>query len=148
MNDNGLKALAGVRFSLTPARDDVWRRSEFHVDTLHQSVADAIRDAIGEARDAPDSSPVGIVVQGQRGSGKTHLLGWVREQVQRQDGYFFLVSLLDGGRFWYSVAHSMLDGLTRNVEGHETQLRVFLRRLTLMCGVPFAARQAVIGEAP
>ncbi len=148
MSDTEIKALTGLRISLAPTRDDVWRRSEFHVDTLHRQVAEAILERIGDARDSPDASPVGLVVQGQRGSGKTHLLGWVRERVQRQDGYFFLVSLLDGGRFWYSVAHSMLDGLTRRVEGHETQLRVFLRRLTLMAGVPFAARQAVIGDAP
>ncbi len=148
MTETGLKALTGLRISLAPTRDDVWRRSEFHVDTLHRHVAEAILDAIGEARDSPDSDPTGVVVQGQRGSGKTHLLGWVREQIQRQDGYFFLVSLLDGTRFWYSVANSMLNGLTRRVDGHETQLRVFLRRVTLMIGVPFDARQAVIGDAP
>ncbi len=76
---------------------------------------------IGDARDSETPSPVGVVVQGQRGSGKTHLLGWIRSQVQRQDGYFFLVGLLDGSRFWPSVAGSMLDGLTRQVTGHETQ---------------------------
>ena len=82
-------------------------------------------------------------MQGQRGTGKTHLLGWVREQVQRQDGYFFLVGLLDGSRFWHSVAHSLLTGLARRVDGHETQTPVFMRRLTLLTGVPFAARQAL-----
>ncbi|HZN17669.1 MAG TPA: DUF87 domain-containing protein [Micromonosporaceae bacterium] len=148
MTDTELKALSGLRISLAPTRDDVWRRSEFHVDTLHRQVAEAILDAIGDARDSPDASPVGVVVQGQRGSGKTHLLGWIRERVQRQDGYFFLVSLLDGTRFWASVAHSMLNGLTRRVDGHETQLRMFLRRVTLLTGVPFSARQALIGEAP
>jgi len=148
VSEKELKALSGLRISLAPTRDDVWRRAEFHVDTLHRQVANAILEAIGDARDSRDTSPIGVVVQGQRGSGKTHLLGWVREQVQHQDGYFFLVSLLDGTRFWHSVAHSMLNGLTRRVEGHETQLRVFLRRLTLLAGVPFSARQAVIGDAP
>ncbi|GAA2600343.1 DUF87 domain-containing protein [Dactylosporangium fulvum] len=148
MSDTEIKALTGLRIKLVPTRDDVWRRSEFHVDTLHRNVAQTILDAIDEARDSSDGSPVGVVVQGQRGSGKTHLLGWVREQVQRQDGYFFLVSLLDSTRFWHSVAHSMLNGLTRQVDGHETQLRIFLRRVTLLTGVPFAARQAVIGDAP
>jgi hypothetical protein len=148
MSDTEIKALTGLRIKLVPTRDDVWRRSEFHVDTLHRDVAQTILDAIDEARDSTDGSPVGVVVQGQRGSGKTHLLGWVREQVQRQDGYFFLVSLLDGTRFWHSVAHSMLNGLTRQVDGHETQLRIFLRRVTLLTGVPFAARQAAIGDVP
>lgn len=148
MSDTELKALTGLRIKLVPTQDDVWRRSDFHVDTLHHDVAQTVLDGIDEARDSDGGSPVGVVVQGQRGSGKTHLLGWVREQVQRQDGYFFLVSLLDGTRFWHSVAHSMLNGLTRQVDGHETQLRIFLRRVTLLTGVPFAARQAVIGDAP
>lgn len=148
MSDTQLKALTGLRIKLAPTRDDVWHRPEYHVDTLHRHVADAILGAIDEARDSADASPVGVVVQGQRGAGKTHLLGWIREQVQRQDGSFFLVSLLDGTRFWYSVAHSMLNGLTRRVDGHETQLRMFLRRVTLLTGVPFAARQAVIGDEP
>ena len=148
MNDSGLKALSGLRISVAPTRDDVWRRSEYHVDMLHREVANAVIEAIGDARDSDAASPVGVVVQGQRGSGKTHLLGWVREQVQRQDGYFFLVSLLDGARFWHSVANAMLNGLTRRVEGHETQLRMFLRRLTLLTGVPYEARQALIGDAP
>lgn len=147
MTGDGLKALSGLRINVTPTADDVWRRSEFHVDTLHRDVAKAILDAIGDARDSPSGSPVGVVVQGQRGTGKTHLLGWVREQVQSQDGYFFLVSLLDGARFWHSVAHSMLTGLTRRVDGHETQARMFIRRLTLLTGVPFSERQALIGDA-
>ncbi|GAA2523079.1 helicase HerA domain-containing protein [Winogradskya humida] len=146
MTDTGLKALTGLRISFAPTRDDVWRRSEFHVDTLHRDVADAVLDAIGDARESTSASPLGLVVQGPRGSGKTHLLGWVREQVQRQDGYFFLVSLVEGVPFWQNVAHSMLDGLKRQVEGHETQLRVFLRRLTLLIGVPFEARQAILGD--
>jgi hypothetical protein len=148
MSDTGLKALSGLRISVAPTRDDVWRRSEFHVDMLHREVANAVIEAIGDARDSTAASPVGVVVQGQRGSGKTHLLGWVREQVQRQDGYFVLVSLLDGTRFWHSVANAMLNGLTRRVEGHETQLRMFMRRLTLLTGVPYEARQALIGDAP
>ncbi|GAA2676780.1 helicase HerA domain-containing protein [Actinoplanes palleronii] len=148
MTEDGLKALSSLRINVTPTADDVWRRSEFHVDTLNREVARGVLDAIADARDSPSGSPVGVVVQGQRGTGKTHLLGWVREQVQGQDGYFFLVGLLDGTRFWHSVAHSMLTGLARRIDGQETQSQVFLRRLTLLTGVPFAERQALIGAAP
>ncbi len=145
---DGLKALTDLRINVTPTADDVWRRSEFHVDTLNREVAGGILDAIEDARGSESGSPVGVVVQGQRGTGKTHLLGWVREQVQSQDGYFFLVGLLDGTRFWHSVAHSMLTGLARQIDGQETQSQVFMRRLTLLTGVPFAERQALIGAAP
>ncbi|GGN83863.1 ATPase [Actinoplanes lobatus] len=148
MMPDGLKALTGLHINVTPTADDVWRRSEFHVDTLNGDVAASILDAIEDARSSDAGSPVGVVVQGQRGTGKTHLLGWVREQVQSQDGYFFLLSLLDGTRFWHSLAHAMLNGLTRRVDGQETQAQVFMRRLTLLTGVPFAERQELIGAAP
>ncbi|MFC4071305.1 helicase HerA domain-containing protein [Actinoplanes subglobosus] len=148
MSETGLKALSSVRIRIAPTRDDVWQEPESHVDTLNGNVATAVLDAIDSARSSQAASPVGVVVQGQRGSGKTHLLGWVRAQIQHHDGYFFLVSLLDGANFWQSVATSMLDGLTRQVDGHETQLKVFIRRVTLLTGVPFAARQALLGEAP
>jgi hypothetical protein len=148
MMTDGLKALTGLRINVTPTADDVWRHSEYHVDTLNREVAGAILDAIEDARGSEAGSPVGVVVQGQRGTGKTHLLGWVREQVQSQDGYFFLTGLLDGTRFWHSVAHSMLSGLTRRIDGQETQSQVFMRRLTLLTGVPFEERQGLIGAAP
>ena len=51
MTDIELKALTGLRINVTPTAHDVWRRSEFHVDTLHRDVATAILDAIGDARD-------------------------------------------------------------------------------------------------
>ncbi|GAA1620977.1 ATP-binding protein [Actinoplanes couchii] len=148
MSEAALYALSGVRITVAPTRDDVWREPEFHVGTLNGDVAEAVLDAIDDARRSAAASPVGVVIQGRRGSGKTHLLGWVRSRIQHKDGYFFLVNLLDGADFWQSVAASMLDGLARRVDGPETQLRMFLRRLTLMIGVPFAARAALLGEAP
>ena len=70
MTEDGLKALTGLRISLAPTQDDVWRRSAFHVDTLHREVAGAVLDAIDEARQSNAPSPIGLVVQGQRGSGR------------------------------------------------------------------------------
>jgi hypothetical protein len=149
MTDAELKALTGLRISVVPTRDDVWRPLPFHVDTLHRDVTYTILDNLRDLQVDEGAMPVGVVVQGQRGSGKTHLMGWLRQRVQAHDGYFFLVSLLDGHRFWLSVGQSLLDGLARRMEGRQqTQLEVLLRRLTLVMGVPFETRQAVIGDAP
>src|SRR5439155_18713142 len=93
-----------------------------------------------------DGSPIGLVLQGQRGSGKTHLLGWVRERVQTEGGYFFLVGLLSAKGFWASVLASMLDGLARPVPASEPQLRLLLRRLAARVGTPRSARRAFMGE--
>ncbi|XVV17591.1 ATP-binding protein [Actinoplanes sp. CA-131856] len=147
MEERERAALAALRFNWAPVPDDVWRPMPFHVDGLHTAVARDVLDGVSDARASDGGSPIGLVVQGQRGSGKTHLLGWVRQQVQEQEGYFFLVGLLDAAGFWDSVLAAMLDGLSRTVPGRaETQLVLLLRRLSAMVGAPRKARRAVMGE--
>ncbi|MEV4350618.1 DUF87 domain-containing protein [Actinoplanes sp. NPDC049596] len=147
MNEKERAALAALRFSWAAAPDDVWRRSEFHVDGLHDAVVLDVREGIADARASVDASPIGLVLEGRNGTGKTHLLGWVREQVQHEGGYFFLVGLIDGRNFWESLLVFMLDGLAREVPGGETQLRMLLRRLASRIGAPRADRRSVIGES-
>ena len=69
-------------------------------------------------------------MQGRAGSGKTHLLGAVRDQIQRRGGYFFLVNMINGKTFWESVALALVEGMGRDPIGWGTQLTTFLRRLT------------------
>ncbi|WP_341718451.1 DUF87 domain-containing protein [Micromonospora sp. FIMYZ51] len=140
-------ALAALRFNWAPVPDDVWRPLPFHIDGLHAPVLREVLAGVDEAGASTDGSPLGLVVQGQRGSGKTHLLGWVRQQVQQQGGYFFLVSLLDTGSFWDSVLAALLDGLARPVPGGpQTQLKLLLQRLSALVGAPRTARRAVMGD--
>ena len=86
MTEEERRALAALRLSWVQAPDDVWRRSPFHVDGLHETVVRDVRDGIAEAEASADVSPIGLVLEGRHGTGKTHLLGWVREQVQQQGG--------------------------------------------------------------
>ena len=146
MNEDERKALAALRFDWAPVPDDVWRPSPFHVEGLHRGVVNEILASMADAKASKDANPLGLVLKGRRGSGKTHLLGWVRQQIQDQGGYFFLVSLLDAKGFWDSVLASMLEGLFRGVPGSDTQLRLFLRRLSSVVGAPRSARRAVMGE--
>jgi len=146
MTEQERAVLAALRLSWVQAPDDVWRRSPFHVDGLHEAVVRDVRDGIAEAEASADASPIGLVLEGRHGTGKTHLLGWVREQVQQQGGYFFLISLLDGRNFWDGLLVFLLDGLARQLPDGETQLGLLLRRLASRVGAPRADRRAVIGE--
>jgi hypothetical protein len=148
MNDAQRRALAALSFNWAPTPDDVWRPSPFHVEGLHRQTEQTIVDGLADAGRHADSSPIGVAVLGQRGSGKTHLLGWVRRRTQADGGYFFLISLLDASTFWRSAALSMLDGLTRVVDGQRTQLGAFLRRLADLGGATRSVRRAVTGETP
>jgi hypothetical protein len=146
MNEAERAALASLRFNWAPVPDDVWRPSPFHVEGLHQAVVRDVLNGLADAGTSSGGSPLGLILQGPRGSGKTHLLGWTRQQVQAQGGYFFLISLLDAHHFWPSMVASMLDGLSRPVPDSDTQLRLLLRRLSALVGAPRAARRAVMGE--
>ncbi|MCU1656960.1 MAG: hypothetical protein JWO57_1616, partial [Pseudonocardiales bacterium] len=146
MNEDERKALEALRIDWAPVPDDVWSPSPFHVEGMHKGVVNDVLASLADAKASKDASPLGLVLKGRRGSGKTHLLGWVRQQIQDQGGYFFLVSLLDAKGFWESVLASMTDGFFRAVPGSDTQLRLFLRRLSSVIGASRSARRAVMGE--
>lgn len=148
MTDDRLKALSALRFNWAPVPDDVWRHSPFHVEGLHRSIEQAVLRSLEAAGDSDAGSPIGLILQGQRGAGKTHLLGWVREQVHAQQGYFFLVSLLSATDFWSSIVGSLNEGLSRRVEGGDSQLRLLLRSLATKTGVPRSVRRSVTGDTP
>lgn len=147
MTADQLKALEALRFNFVHVPDDVWRPPPYHVDELHRDVMHSVAGGVKEAAASPDASPVGVAIQGQRGSGKTHLLGLVRQQVQAEGGYFFLVNPHDGTHFWESVATSMLEGLLRGGgESPERQLTAFLRRLFPRGRLLAEVEAALIGE--
>src|SRR5690242_17661398 len=96
MTDEERAALAALRFNWAQVPDDVWRQSPFHVDGLHPATVQDVLVGIGEAAATSAASPIGLVLEGRAGAGKTHLLGRVRQEIHDRGGYFFLISLLDG----------------------------------------------------
>ncbi|MBP2703037.1 DUF87 domain-containing protein [Microbispora sp. RL4-1S] len=148
MGGDELTGLAALRFNYAQVADDVWHPSPFHVESLHRHAVGDILDGLIEAEESLGGSPIGLVLQGQRGAGKTHLLGWARRRVHEEDGYFFLISLLDARDFWESVAISMLDGLSRPMPDGRSQLAELLWRLAVLADTPPDARAAVTGETP
>ena len=103
MDTGTRRALESIRLDWATTRDDIWApQAPVHVDGLHDSVIDETLRSFGDAQVSGAASPLGVVIQGPAGSGKTHLLGQVRERVQYAGGYFFLAKLLDGEKFWES----------------------------------------------
>jgi hypothetical protein len=142
------RALAAVDLDWARRPDDVWTTPEFHVEGLHREVVDEIVHTVASAAGATTASPLGAVVLGQMGSGKTHLLGEIRDRAQADGAYFFLISVGDGSTFWESAALCIVNGLLCERADGQTQLRVFLDRLALAAAVPMALENAITREGP
>jgi hypothetical protein len=139
-----LRALAALQLNWVTGSHDVWDGADVYVPDLHRQAAREITRRMDAARRSNSS---GLVLEGMQGSGKTQLLGWVREQVQRGGGYFFLVNLVRGETFWESVVEAMLDGLSRSHAGSgDTQLRVLLGRLGERAGTSRTVRAVAEGR--
>ncbi|OLT36484.1 DUF87 domain-containing protein [Rhodococcus sp. BGS-1C] len=147
MKDLERKALRSIRLNWAPTPDDVWRsQSELHAHSLHDTALNLVLEAFDDAEASADASPIGVALRGTAGSGKTHLLGQVRERVQASGGYFFLIGLLDATTFWQTTLVGMLDDLTRPAPEQDTQLKLFLWRLASITRITRAERRAIIGE--
>lgn len=131
-----------------PSNDDIWRGSPFDVPELHAASTKEVLVELENTDPLKISHPSGVAVLGRAGAGKTHLLGALRERIQRESlGYFFLVSLNDGRSFWPSTAIGMADGFRHDSLGWGTQHKTFFRRLTAEIGIDRHARDAVAGDA-
>ncbi|NUT47296.1 MAG: ATP-binding protein [Saccharothrix sp.] len=147
MTEQLRKALATLRFNSAETPDDVWQTPPSHVDGLHEKAENRIRAGITDAKASAGPSPIGLVLQGRKGVGKTHLLGSVRRMVQQEGGYFFLVELTTGEEFWNDVAEAMRSELRRPTDDGELQLTVLLRQLCEVAGVPPTVAGAITGGA-
>ena len=146
MQDAHRDALAALRLTWAPTSDDLWRPQATHVDGLNERAIEDVMDAFGDALRDPDTAPLGVAIRGQAGSGKTHLLGQIRQRVQTGGGFFFVVELLDAASFWESVRSGVLESLGRPGEHRETQLKDLLWELSSIAHVSRADRRAIIGD--
>lgn len=142
------EVLAAIGFDWAASPDNVWTTSPYHVDGLHADVTRKITNKIRDAADSPGPSPIGLVLQGPKGIGKTHLLGSIRRQVQQGNGYFVLVSLTTGAAFWDDVVSAYRTSLMHADDNGDLQLPLFLRRLCAKAAVPDTVTKAITGVVP
>src|SRR6202000_1279999 len=91
-------------------------------------------------------TPLRIVIQGQRCVGKTHLLGWTREQVQDAGGFFFLAGDLSAKAFWEELLGCVVEQLLPLPDGSRDQLRSLLTALADRTALDPVIRDAVTGQ--
>ncbi len=137
------------RLDWAPTPDDVWSPLDLHIDGLNGEAGAAIVQAYASAEASTGASPVGLVIHGQHGAGKTHLIRWAREQVQYyRRGYFFLLGIVDGKSFWPNVVSAFLRGLHRSGSYRHPQLAMLLEQLAEIAGISNDLHLRVRGDSP
>ncbi|MEC4615769.1 helicase HerA domain-containing protein [Tsukamurella tyrosinosolvens] len=149
LSDQQRAALRSVRLSWAPTYEEVWDAAaeDTHVDGLHTDVWEDLEDALGDAVASTGASPTGLVITGNAGTGKTHLLTRFRSEVQAAGHYFVLLELLDASDFWRAALTSLRSSLLRPARDHETQLAQLLWLLSDEAGLSRAHRREFSGDA-
>ena len=121
-----LKTLRAMEFNWTRALREVWNDPPYHVDDLNKASVETIIDEFVATTREPASNPIGQVIQGRAGTGKTHLIGTLRRRLWEMNGWFVLVDIIGVVDFWKTVAQSFVDSLHQRLPSGQHQHKAVL----------------------
>lgn len=139
MTDNAqaLKALKAIDFSWITHVRNIWDSPAFHIEGLHQQEREkilAVATQISKSKDP--NPPLGEILVGAPGAGKTHLLGVLRQQLASQGIGFILVDMTDVHDFWETTLQGYISSLREESENGtpQFQLRQVIQSLLNLAG--------------
>ncbi|APW61678.1 ATP-binding protein [Paludisphaera borealis] len=117
-----LDAIRAADFDWAVRLNDVWDQPPSDVARLHANHRAEFARKLGAMEQTSGAgSPLGWVVVGGGGTGKTHLLGAFRREAARRKCAFILVDLTDVRNFWESVLQGYMDSLQQRFDGDVAQ---------------------------
>ncbi len=125
---NELTVLRGANLQWTMHLERVWRDVDYHIPGFHEHVRQQVLYELEALADA-DDSPLGVVITGEAGSGKTHLVGSIRSACAASHAYFVLVDMTDVRDFWETVLLGYLKSLQREQSSGQPQFHRLLASL-------------------
>lgn len=129
-----LIALRKVNFDWTAHIDEIWLDQRHETERLQQGIRNELLEALEALEQSKrKESPLGIPLLGSAGSGKTHLLGFVRRETLARRMYFILADMTDVGDFWETVSLGYLRSLQQH-SGGRRQVDLWLERMVELFG--------------
>lgn len=124
-----LDVLEAADFNWTKHIDKVWSDDATDVADIHQDVRKDFAKTLGKlARQGDSASPLGWVVTGPGGSGKTHLLGEFRRETLEKGGFFIIVDMSGVKDFWETILLHLVRSIrTVGLDGRPQTLRLLDR---------------------
>ncbi|WP_454647668.1 ATP-binding protein [Bradyrhizobium liaoningense] len=134
---NELDLLREVDFNWTRQLRSIWRDQPYNVSSIHQeALDDVIEYFLRNTRDKElDNEPIGRVILGGAGHGKTHFIGELRGRVWKEGGAFILLDLVGVTDFWASAALGFLNSLQIKLDDRQTQYHRLIHKLTAFLNI-------------
>ena len=142
---SALDAFRAVDFNWTRALRDVWTDPAYHVDEINKPIVDAVLDAFKTTTTRLDANPIGQVIQGRAGAGKTHLIGTLRRRVWEMGGWFVLIDIVGVTDFWQTAALSFLESLHQPMPNGRLQYQAAVDLVLQKLFDDANARKAIVG---
>jgi Helicase HerA, central domain len=139
-----LRAFRSVDFNWTHDLQSVWSDPVFQVDELHRMLIDQIVDDFLLGTKQPTSNPIGKVILGEAGAGKTHLIGTLRRRVWQAGGWFVLLDIIGITDFWATTALGFLNSLQQPMPSGASQYAAVLGTIVKRIPLDAAVRKAVV----
>ena len=127
---NALEALQAVNFDWVMRLDDVWRDTPYHVPEINAALR---QEALDRCGNMGATSPLGWVMLGPAGAGKTHLLGSLRRESAALNTNFVMVDMTDVHDFWETALLGMVTSLREPEDA--PQCRVVIAAILKMLGL-------------
>jgi len=125
-----IEVLRSVNLDWAMQLSDVWDDAPYDVPDLHRAIRqDFVQKLQAMRNDRKGDSPLGWVIVGSGGTGKTHLLGSFRHEAACQKAAFVLVDMTDVRDFWETVLQGYLDSLQQTFKNDAFQYQCLLENI-------------------
>jgi len=132
MSDHApLEAIKRANFDWTMHLQSVWQDPPHHVEKLQEAIEQEFRHKLAalQAASPASPSPLGLVLTGAGGAGKTHLLSTLRAEAARQGSAFIMIDMTDVNDFWETVVVGYTSSLQETYDNGHSQYHFILKNL-------------------
>lgn len=110
--DRSLQVFREVDFNWAVRLQDIWKAAVGDIPEIHQNARRQLLEDADRLSASPDcGTPLGWFLTGSGGTGKTHLLNAVQDQLVERGFGFILVDMTDVRDFWETVAQGFITSL-------------------------------------
>src|SRR5688572_1598183 len=147
--DNALAALRKANFDWTAHIDQIWVDQPYETARLQEQVRGELEECVEDLIERRSkASPLGVPLLGPAGSGKTHLLGFLRREALAHGAYFVLADMTDVGDFWDTVSLGYLRSLQHRLADGRRQVDHWLDRMIDEFGKDLPKAKGIPAQRP